>query len=166
MNEDHGQYGALSPLEKHAYWMNYAIEEAKKAEAIGEVPIGAVVVHKGVIIGRGYNLRETTLDSTAHAEMIAIREASQHLKAWRLLDCTLYVTLEPCPMCAGAIVQSRIPQVVYGTIDPKAGCAGTLMNLLEESRFNHRSELITGVKQEECAALLKDFFKNLRRKKS
>ncbi|MBG9732801.1 tRNA adenosine(34) deaminase TadA [Paenibacillus alvei] len=144
--------------------MRMAIEEAHKAEAIGEVPIGAVVVHQNEIIGRGYNLRETSLDSTAHAEMIAIREASEHLQAWRLLDCTLYVTLEPCPMCAGAIVQSRVPTVVYGTTDPKAGCAGTLMNLLQEPRFNHRAEVIEGVLQEECAAMLTQFFRRLRGK--
>ncbi|GAV15567.1 tRNA adenosine(34) deaminase TadA [Paenibacillus sp. MER 180] len=144
--------------------MRRAIEEALKAEAIGEVPIGAIVVHQNEIIGRGYNLRETSLDSTAHAEMIAIREASEHLQAWRLLDCTLYVTLEPCPMCAGAIVQSRVPTVVYGTTDPKAGCAGTLMNLLQEPRFNHRAEVIEGVLQEECASMLTQFFRRLRGK--
>lgn len=149
---------------QHEYWMRMAIEEAHKAEAIGEVPIGAIVVHQNEIIGRGYNLRETSLDSTAHAEMIAIREASEHLQAWRLLDCTLYVTLEPCPMCAGAIVQSRVPTVVYGTTDPKAGCAGTLMNLLQEPRFNHRAEVIEGVLREECAAMLTQFFRRLRGK--
>lgn len=148
----------------HEYWMRLAIEEARKAEAIGEVPIGAVIVRGGEIIGRGYNLRETTHDATAHAEMIAIREASERIGAWRLLDCTLYVTLEPCPMCAGAIVQGRVPLVVYGTPDPKAGCAGTLMNLLQEPRFNHRTELIEGVLQEECAALLSDFFRGLRQR--
>ncbi|NKI21735.1 tRNA adenosine(34) deaminase TadA [Paenibacillus dendritiformis] len=150
----------------HEHWMRAAMEEAKKAEAIGEVPIGAVVVRDGQIIGRGHNLRETTLDSTAHAEMIAIREASSAIRAWRLLDCTLYVTLEPCPMCAGALVQSRLPLVVYGTADPKAGCAGTLMNLLQEPRFNHRVDIIEGVLQEECAAMLTDFFRRLRKKKS
>lgn len=148
----------------HEYWMRLAIEEARKAEAIGEVPIGAVIVRGGEIVGRGYNLRETTHDATAHAEMIAIREASERIGAWRLLDCTLYVTLEPCPMCAGAIVQGRVPLVVYGTPDPKAGCAGTLMNLLQEPRFNHRAELIEGVLQEECAALLSDFFRGLRQR--
>ncbi|SYX87075.1 tRNA adenosine(34) deaminase TadA [Paenibacillus alvei] len=151
-------------INQHEYWMRRAIEEALKAEAIGEVPIGAIVVHQNEIIGRGYNLRETSLDSTAHAEMIAIREASEHLQAWRLLDCTLYVTLEPCPMCAGAIVQSRVPTVVYGTTDPKAGCAGTLMNLLQEPRFNHRAEVIEGVLQEECASMLTQFFRRLRGK--
>jgi tRNA(adenine34) deaminase len=149
---------------QHEYWMHHAILEANKAEAIGEVPIGAVIVKNGAIIGRGYNLRETTNDATAHAEIIAIKQASENLGAWRLLDCQLYVTLEPCPMCAGAIVQSRIPTVIYGTTDPKAGCAGTLMNLLQEPRFNHRTEVIQGVLQPQCAALLTDFFRKLRRK--
>jgi len=126
------------------------------------VPIGAVVVRNDVIIGRGHNLRETSMDPTAHAEMVAIREASRSMNAWRLLDCSLYVTLEPCPMCAGAIVQARIPRVVFGTSDPKAGCAGTLMNLLQDNRFNHQVELITGVLQEECSILLTDFFRKLR----
>ncbi|WP_379137594.1 tRNA adenosine(34) deaminase TadA [Paenibacillus sp. sgz500958] len=148
----------------HEFWMREAIAEARKAEALGEVPIGAIVVRQGEIIGRGYNLRETTLDSTAHAEMVAIREASRNLNSWRLLDCCLYVTLEPCPMCAGAIVQSRIPVTVYGTPDPKAGCAGTLMNLLEEPRFNHRTEVIQGVLQEECAEMLTSFFRRLRQR--
>ncbi|QHT63687.1 nucleoside deaminase [Paenibacillus lycopersici] len=142
--------------------MQAAIAEAKKAEALGEVPIGAVIVKDGAIIGRGHNLRETSLDPTAHAEMIAIREASRHLEAWRLLDCTLYVTLEPCPMCAGALVQGRIRKVVYGTIDPKAGCAGTLMNLLQEPRFNHETELVGGLMKQECADLLTRFFRRLR----
>lgn len=154
------------PNAMHELWMKEALREANKAREVGEVPIGAVIVKDGVVIGRGYNLRETSADPTAHAEMIAIREASEALRAWRLLDCTLYVTLEPCPMCAGAIVQSRVPTVVFGTPDPKAGCAGTLMNLLQESRFNHRTEVIAGVLQEECAAQLTDFFRGLRRKKS
>lgn len=152
-------------LLEHEQWMREAIAEARKAEALGEVPIGAVIVQGGAIIGRGYNLRETTLDSTAHAEMVAIREASKALNSWRLLDCTLYVTLEPCPMCAGAMVQSRVPRTVYGTPDPKAGCAGTLMNLLEEPRFNHRTEIISGILQEECAELLTSFFRQLRQKR-
>lgn len=150
--------------ESHELWMQEALEEAKKAEAVGEVPIGAVIVRDGQIIARGHNLRETSRDPTAHAEMIAIRAASEALGAWRLLDCTLYVTLEPCPMCAGAIVQSRIPTVVYGTPDPKAGCAGTLMNLLQEERFNHRAELISGILQDRCAQMLTDFFRKLRAK--
>lgn len=148
----------------HEYWMKYAIEEAHKAEELGEVPIGAVIVRQGEIIGRGYNLRETHLDPTAHAEIIAIKEASERLQAWRLLDCTLYVTLEPCPMCAGAIVQARVPTVVFGTADPKAGCAGTLMNLLQEERFNHRVEVIENVLREECSRMLTNFFRRLRGK--
>jgi len=145
-------------------WMQEAIAEALKAEQIGEVPIGAVIVKDNEIIGRGYNLRETRLDPTAHAEMVAIRNACEQLEAWRLLDCTLYVTLEPCPMCAGAIVQSRVKRVVYGTSDPKAGCAGTLMNLLQEPRFNHETELTSGILQQECASLLTQFFRKLRKK--
>lgn len=149
----------------HTRWMKEAIAEARRAEALGEVPIGAVIVKDGQIISRGHNLRETAHDSTAHAEMIAIREASERLGAWRLLDCTLYVTLEPCPMCAGAIVQSRVPVVVYGAPDPKAGCAGTLMNLLQEPRFNHRTEIVSGILQEECGELLSGFFRQLRQKR-
>ncbi|WP_139492630.1 tRNA adenosine(34) deaminase TadA [Brevibacillus dissolubilis] len=150
---------------QHEDFMQLAIEEAKKAEAIGEVPIGAVIVRNGEVVGRGYNLRETQKDPTLHAEMIAIREASERLGGWRLIGCTLYVTLEPCPMCAGAIVQSRVEQVVYGATDPKAGCAGTLMNLLEDPRFNHQVPTIHGVLGDECAQLLKDFFRGLRKKR-
>ena len=146
-------------------WMQAAIAEAHLAEQLGEVPIGAVVVKEGQIIGRGHNLRESKHDPTAHAELEAIREACEQLGAWRLLDCTLYVTLEPCPMCAGAIVQSRLKRVVYGTTDPKAGCAGTLMNLLQEPRFNHETELTSGVLQLECAQLLTQFFRQLRKSK-
>jgi tRNA(adenine34) deaminase len=149
-------------MDDHIPWMKEAIREAENARSLREVPIGAVVVRGEQIIGRGHNLRETTLDPTAHAEMIAIRQASEFLGSWRLLDCTLYVTLEPCPMCAGAIVQARVPLVVFGTRDPKAGCAGTLMNLLQEERFNHRTEIFEGVLQEECATLLSDFFRELR----
>lgn len=144
--------------------MRLALEEAKKAMAIGEVPIGAVIIREGEVVGRGHNLRETQKDPTAHAEMIAIRDAAQQLQGWRLLGCTLYITLEPCPMCAGAIVQSRLERVVYGTRDPKAGCAGTLMNLLDESRFNHRPILKSGILQDECASILTQFFRQLRRR--
>jgi tRNA(adenine34) deaminase len=144
--------------------MQAAIEEARIAESKGEVPIGAVIVLDDNIIGRGHNLRETTMDPLAHAELLAIKQASGHLQAWRLLECRLYVTLEPCPMCAGAIVQSRISQVVYGAPDPKAGCAGTLMNLLQEDRFNHRVDLVSDVLREECGALLTQFFRKLRGK--
>lgn len=146
-------------------YMRYAIEEAKKAEEIGEVPIGAVMVYQGEVVGRGYNLREREQDPTAHAEMIAIKEASERLGSWRLIDCDLYVTLEPCPMCAGAIIQSRVRRVIFGTLDPKAGCAGSLMNLLEDSRFNHQTEVEVGVLQEECSELLTHFFRQIREKK-
>jgi tRNA(adenine34) deaminase len=142
--------------------MREAIIQAKRAEAAGEVPIGAIVVCEGEIVGAGYNLRETRNDPTAHAEMIAIREASERLGAWRLLGCTLYVTLEPCPMCAGAILQARVERVVYGAVDPKAGCVGTLMDLLQDARFNHRLPWSAGVLQEECGMLLSDFFRRLR----
>lgn len=151
-------------MREHERWMREAIAEARLAEQKQEVPIGAVVIHNGVIVGRGHNLRETMQDGTAHAEMIAIREACQRLEAWRLLDCTLYVTLEPCPMCAGAIVQSRIKQVVFGASDPKAGCAGTLMNLLQEPKFNHQTEVIGGVLEQECGGMLSQFFRKLRQK--
>ncbi|GIQ70834.1 tRNA adenosine(34) deaminase TadA [Xylanibacillus composti] len=144
-------------------WMQAAIEEAKLAEQKGEVPIGAVIVKNGSIIGRGHNLRESSLDPTTHAEMIAIREASKNLSAWRLLDSTLYVTLEPCPMCAGAILMSRVNRVVFGATDPKAGCAGTLMNLLQDQRFNHTCELTAGVMADVCGSLLTQFFRRLRK---
>ncbi len=145
-------------------YMKVALEQADRAEAIGEVPIGAVIVRDGDIIATGYNLRETTKDPTNHAEMVAIRAASAQLGGWRLPGCTLVVTLEPCPMCAGAIVQSRLKRVVYGTPDPKAGCAGTLMNLLTEPRFNHRVHVESGVLQAECAARLSNFFRSLRQR--
>lgn len=146
-------------------FMKLALDEARKAEQLGEVPIGAIIVRNGEVIGRGYNRREIDGDSLAHAELLAIKDASQTLGGWRLLDSTLYVTLEPCPMCAGAIVQSRIARVVFGTYDPKAGCAGTLMNLLQEPRFNHQVEVQSKVCEEECSEILKSFFRALRKKK-
>ncbi len=142
--------------------LNLAAEAAKK----GEVPVGAIIVHEGRIIGRGSNLRETAQDPLAHAEAIAIREAAQHLGSWRLEDTTLYVTLEPCPMCAGAILNARIPVVVYGCDDPKAGAVRTLYALLEDPRLNHRCEVIPGICAERAADLLKSFFSELRRGKS
>lgn len=145
--------------------MREAINEAIKAKEIGEVPIGAVITFKGEVIGSGHNVRETSQTTLSHAELIAISEANELIGSWRLEDCTLYVTLEPCPMCAGAIVQSRIKRVVYGAPDPKAGCAGTLMNLLNEGRFNHQAELTSGVLEEECGRLLTDFFKELRQRR-
>lgn len=145
--------------------MTLAITEAKKALAYDEVPIGAVIVYKGEVIATGFNRRETTQTTLSHAELMAIVEANVKIGSWRLEDCTLYVTLEPCPMCAGAIVQSRIKRVVYGATDPKAGCAGTLMNLLNEERFNHQVEVEKGVLEAECGALLTDFFRQLRDRK-
>lgn len=150
---------------KDEFFMNLALKEAEKAEKLGEVPIGAIIVRNGEVIGRGYNRREIDRDPLAHAELLAIKDASHTLEGWRLLDSTLYVTLEPCPMCAGAIVQSRISRVVYGTYDHKAGCAGTLMNLLQEPRFNHQVEIQSNVCEKECAEILKAFFRRLRKKK-
>jgi tRNA(adenine34) deaminase len=146
--------------------MKEAIREARRAQEIGEVPIGAVVVKGDRIVGRGHNLRETDQDPTLHAEMVAIRQAANQLGSWRLNDCSLYVTLEPCPMCAGAILLSRIKRVVYGAMDPKGGCAGSLMNLLQDERFNHQSEVVDGWMRDECSALLSDFFRELRRKRN
>ncbi|SDZ67109.1 tRNA(adenine34) deaminase [Evansella caseinilytica] len=145
-------------------FMKEAIREAEKALEMKEVPIGAVIVKDGEIIARGHNLREHDQQAAAHAELIAIQEACRKLGSWRLDECTLYVTLEPCPMCAGAIVQSRLKRVVFAASDPKAGCCGSIMNLLDEPRFNHRVPLTSGVLENECAGLLKDFFKQLREK--
>lgn len=152
-------------LDLDQYFMSLAIEEAKKAELIGEVPIGAILVKDNEVIASAYNLRETQQRAIAHAEMLIIDEACKKLGTWRLEDTTLYVTLEPCPMCSGGIVLSRIPRVVYGAKDPKGGCAGTLMNLLDDQRLNHQSEVISGVLEEDCADLLTTFFRNLRNKK-
>ncbi|MDV5069564.1 MULTISPECIES: tRNA adenosine(34) deaminase TadA [Bacillus] len=147
------------------YFMQLAIEEAKKAEAIQEVPIGAVIVLNGEVISVAHNLRETEQRSIAHAELLAIDEACKNLGTWRLEDATLYVTLEPCPMCAGGIVLSRVKRVVYGASDPKGGCAGTLMNLLTDERFNHQCKVVAGVLEEECGTLLTNFFRGLRKKR-
>lgn len=140
--------------------MREALREACLAGEAGDVPIGCVVVHdeSGQIIGRGRNRREAEEDPTAHAEILAMREAAQRLRHWRLLGCTLLVTLEPCPMCAGAIVNARLPRVVFGAADPKAGAAGSLMNLLDDARLNHRAQVVGGVLESECAQLLRDFF--------
>ena len=141
--------------------MRQAITLAEEAAAIGEVPIGCVIVHEptGEIIGRGHNLRHTRHDPTAHAEIVAIREAGHRLNHWRLLDCTLVVTLEPCAMCAGAIVNARIPRLVYGCDDPKAGAVRTLYTICEDPRLNHRLEVIPNILSDDCARLLRDFFK-------
>ena len=139
-------------------WMREALLEAQAAQAHGDVPIGAVVVHAGRVIGRGHNEREHRKDPTAHAEVLALREAAAALGSWRVLDSTLYVTLEPCAMCAGAIVLSRIPRVVYGTTDPKAGAAGSVLDVLAEPRLNHRPRVDGGVLGETCADVLRAFF--------
>ena len=146
-------------------YMKAAIREARKAWTRGEVPIGCVIVHEDRIIGRGYNRRIVDKNVLAHAEITAIRKACRRIGDWRLEDCTMYVTLEPCPMCAGAIVQARIPKVFIGTMNPKAGCAGSVLNLLDEKGFNHQVEMVTGVLGEECSRMLKEFFKELREKR-
>ncbi len=146
-------------------YMKAAITQAKKAAALNEVPIGCVIVQDGKIIARGYNRRNTDKNTLAHAELAAIRKASKKTGDWRLEDCTMYVTLEPCQMCAGAIVQSRLKRVVIATMNPKAGCAGSVLNLLQMEAFNHQVEITRGVREEECAALLSDFFRKLRQKK-
>lgn len=146
-------------------YMRAAIREAKKAAAIGEVPIGCVIVYQDRIIGRGYNRRIADRNVLSHAEIIAIRKACKKMGDWRLEECTMYVTLEPCPMCAGAIVQARIPKVVMGCMNPKAGCAGSVLDMLHEDGFNHQAETERGVLEEECSRLLTDFFKSLRKKK-
>ena len=144
------------------YFMREAIIEAKKAEELEEVPIGAVLVLDGEIIARAHNLRESDQNAIAHAELLAIDQACKHLGTWRLENAVLYVTLEPCPMCSGAIILSRIKRVVYGASDPKGGCAGTLMNLLQDERFNHQSEVVAGMLETECGAMLSDFFRKIR----
>lgn len=143
-------------------YMKEALKQAKKAAALGEVPIGCVIVHEGRIIGRGYNRRNTDKNTLSHAEITAIRRASKVIGDWRLEECTLYVTLEPCQMCAGAIIQARIPEVVMGCMNPKAGCGGSILNLLEMPEFNHQATVYRGVMEEECSAILKDFFVGLR----
>jgi tRNA(adenine34) deaminase len=146
-------------------YMQLAIKEAKRAAEKGEVPIGAVIVKNDEVIATGSNLRETEQNALAHAEVIAINKACEKVGSWRLTDCTLYVTLEPCQMCAGAIIQSRIERVVFGASDPKAGCAGSLYNLLQDNRFNHYADLEAGLLEEQCGKLLKDFFKDIRKRK-
>ena len=146
-------------------YMKEAIRQAKKAYAIGEVPIGSVIVYEDKIIGRGYNRRTTDKNTLAHAELIAIRKASKKMGDWRLEGCTMYVTLEPCQMCSGAIVQSRMSRVVVGCMNPKAGCAGSILNLLQMEEFNHQVELETGVLGEACSQMMKTLFKELRESK-
>lgn len=151
-------------FEQHEQWMRAALSQAVRAFEAEEVPVGAVVVHNGRIIGEGHNQRETLQDPTAHAEMIAITQAAGALESWRLLDCTLYVTLEPCPMCAGAIVQARIPRVVYGTPDPKGGACHTLYRITDDPRLNHRALVIPDILREDCRFILQEFFAQQRAK--
>jgi len=152
----------MSPEE----FMLEALKEAEQALSIGEVPIGAVIEKDGIIIGRGHNMTETAKDPTAHAEMLAIREAAQKLGGWRLLGCRMYVTTEPCSMCAGAMVLARIQKVYIGTLDPKTGACGSLMNILQDERLNHNVQIETGIMQQQCEKIMKSFFQKLRKKKS
>jgi len=151
-------------MEIEEKYMREAIRQAKKASALGDVPIGCVIEYEGKIIGRGYNRRMADKTVLAHAEIAAIRKACKKMGDWRLEDCTMYVTLEPCPMCAGAIVQARIPRVVIGCMNPKAGCAGSVLDMLHEEGFNHQAETHVGLMGEECSRLLTDFFRDLRKK--
>lgn len=146
-------------------YMKQAIRQARKAEALEEVPIGCVITYEGKIIARGYNRRNVDKNTLAHAELVAIRKASKKLGDWRLEGCTMYVTLEPCQMCAGALVQARISRVVIGSMNPKAGCGGSVLNLLQMPQFNHQIEVERGVLEEECSVMLSGFFKNLRERK-
>ena len=146
----------------HEKYMGEALTQAKKAFALGEVPIGCVIVHQGKIIGRGYNRRNTDKNTLAHAEITAIKKASKYIGDWRLEECTIYITLEPCQMCAGAIIQARIPEVVMGCMNPKAGCGGSVLNILEMPQFNHQALVTRGIMEQECSTLLKTFFADLR----
>ena len=150
------------PVTEDEKYMKEAMKQARKAYKLGEVPIGCVIVHESKIIGRGYNGRNTDKNTLAHAEITAISRASKVIGDWRLEDCTLYVTLEPCQMCAGAIVQARIPKVVMASMNPKAGCAGSILNILDMPQFNHQVEVVAGVLDEECSRMLKEFFVELR----
>ena len=152
-------------MKQEERYMKEAIRQAKKAYVLGEVPIGCVIVYEGKIIGRGYNRRTIDGNTLAHAELIAIKKANKKMGDWRLEDCTMYVTLEPCQMCSGAIVQSRMKKVVIGCMNPKAGCAGSILNLLQMEEFNHQVEIEVGILGEECSMIMKNFFKELREKK-
>ncbi len=155
----------IPKLTQDEKYMREAIKQAKKAYAIGEVPIGCVIVYEDQIIARGYNRRTVDKNTLAHAELLAIKKASKKMDDWRLEGCTMYVTLEPCQMCAGAIVQSRMSKVVVGCMNPKAGCAGSILNLLQMDEFNHQVELETGVMEEACSGMMKEFFRELREAK-
>lgn len=151
--------------EEDERWMALALEQAQLAADKGEVPVGAVVIHGEKVIAKTHNLRESNKDPLAHAELLAIAAAAQLLGRWRLIECTLFVTLEPCPMCAGAIVNSRLDRIVYGTGDPRAGACGTIFNIVEDERLNHRAEVVRGVLKEPCSQILSKFFKDLRAKR-
>ena len=153
---------SIDPLHPHDHWMQCALDLAVAAFDADEVPVGAIVVHDDEIIAAAHNQRETLKDPTAHAEMIAITQAAEALRSWRLLECTLYVTLEPCPMCAGAIVQARIPWVVYGAKDPKAGACDSLFHLTSDVRLNHQAAVLGGVMHADCQAILQEFFRKQR----
>jgi tRNA(adenine34) deaminase len=149
-------------FDDHTRYMRYALKEAERALEEGEVPVGCVIVHEGQIVGKAHNQRETLQDPTAHAEVLAITQAAAHFGSWRLEGARMYVTLEPCAMCAGAIILSRIEEVHFGALDPKAGCVGSLMNLLEDKRFNHRPRVFSGLLAEECGGILTTFFRDIR----
>ena len=153
----------MTGMEMHHIYMGMAVEEAKRAYNLGEVPVGAVIVKNGKPIGKGHNLKETLKDPTAHAEIMALREAARYENSWRILDSTMYVTLEPCPMCAGAIVLARIPSLVIGAKDPRTGAAGSTMNLTGNPGLNHRVNVVFGVREEQCSSLLEKFFRELRK---
>ena len=155
----------MDVFEQDRQFMQLALKEAEKAGSLGEVPIGAIIVYRGEVIACASNLRETTQNAVTHAELMAIQQACEKIGSWRLEETTLYVTLEPCPMCAGAILQSRIPRVVYGARDVKAGCVDSLYRLLNDSRFNHECDVTEGVLAEECGQILSDFFRALRERK-
>src|SRR4051812_23729807 len=159
-----GNVAELTPGTDDERWMRLALQEARAAEALGEVPVGAVIVRGGELIATGHNLTHTLQDPTTHAEMVAIRRAAQVIGHWRLLECTLYVTLEPCAMCSGAIVLARIPRLVYAAADPKAGMSGSLDNLVQYPRLNHRVELTTGVLADEAGDMLRAFFRARRKR--
>lgn len=150
-------------MNEHEHFMKEALKQAKKAYNKLEVPVGAIIVKNGKIIARAYNQKESKFDTTKHAEILAIQKASKKLNSWRLIDCDMYVTLEPCPMCAGAIIQSRIKNVYYGTKDEKSGAVGSVLNLFEDYKFNHKPEFKYGILENECSNLLKNFFKDLRK---
>lgn len=147
----------------HEGFIKKAIAQAKKAEKKDDVPVGAVIVYNGGVIASGYNYKENAQDPTYHAEIRAIKKAAKKIGSWRLIDCDIYITLEPCPMCAGAIIQSRMRHVYFGAYDYKAGCAGSVLNILDEPRFNHRCEFTGGIMEQECAALLKNYFSSKRK---